>query len=162
MDKHQKRLIGIYLNDHLAFLTGAEQLALRTRSNNSGKPVAGYLGELVSEIRSDAHLVRLALTSVSHKESRVKVAMAKLGEKAGRLKLNGRLRGYSPLSRVVELQQLLILRKASESLWDTLTQLQEPLSIESGKLDKHIESARNSQMRLQEFLAKAVPAAFGP
>ena len=41
-------------------------------------------------------------------ESKTKEAVAWVGEKIGRLKLNGQLRGYSPLSRVLELEALAV------------------------------------------------------
>src|SRR5215207_10817777 len=41
-------------------------------------------------------------------------------EKAGRLKLNGQLRGYSPLSRLIELEALHAGVSAKRSLWQVL------------------------------------------
>ena len=43
-----------------------------------------------------------------------------LAEKAGRLKLNGRLRGYSPLSRVLELEVLVLGIEGKRMLWRAL------------------------------------------
>jgi len=39
------------------------------------------------------------------------------GEKLGRLKLNGRLTSYSPLSRVVELEGLLVILEFNGAMW---------------------------------------------
>ena len=49
-----------------------------------------------------------------------KIGAGWLGEKAGRLKLNGRLFEYSPLSRVVELESLTLAGTARQLLWRSL------------------------------------------
>ena len=161
MDSDRRKLLGIYLNDHLALLIGSERLAGRCRSSNSGQALAGYLGELSGEIRTDVNTVRRILTSIDAKESKMKVLAAGIGEKLGRLKLNGRLTGYSPLSRVVELQHLGLLRKAAESLWASLKLVKDLSSVDEAKLQERLQAARNSQARLDEFLAESIPAAFG-
>ncbi len=55
--------------------------------------------------------------------SRVKLAAVRLGERLGRLKLNGRLLRYSPLSRVVELEGLYLVSHMRLMLWQALGQL---------------------------------------
>ena len=54
---------------------------------------------------------------------RLKNAGAWALEKAGRLKLNGELTGYSPLSRVVELEGLLTGITGKWGLWVALLEL---------------------------------------
>ncbi len=46
-----------------------------------------------------------------------------MGEKLGRLKLNGQLTGYSPLSRLVELEGLCLGTEGRLSMWRTLRRL---------------------------------------
>jgi hypothetical protein len=55
-------------------------------------------------------------------ESRVKPAGAWLAEKLGRLKLNGQVRGYSPLSRVVELEGICTGATGKMLLWKAMEQ----------------------------------------
>ena len=50
----------------------------------------------------------------------LKPAAAWMAEKLGRLKLNGQLSGYSPLSRVVELEGLHIGITGKLELWKAL------------------------------------------
>ena len=50
----------------------------------------------------------------------LKVGAGWLAEKLGRLKLNGRLLEYSPLSRVIELEGLIAGVNAKVALWRTL------------------------------------------
>jgi hypothetical protein len=51
---------------------------------------------------------------------RLKVGAAWTAEKVGRLKLNGSWREYSPLSRVVELDGLVLLLTGQRLLWEAL------------------------------------------
>lgn len=55
--------------------------------------------------------------------SRVKPALAWAAEKLGRLKLNGQLRGYSPLSRLVELEGLYLGLTGQIQMWRVLEQV---------------------------------------
>jgi hypothetical protein len=56
----------------------------------------------------------------------LKIGAGWLAEKLGRLKLNGRLFDYSPLSRVVEMEALIAGTMARLSLWRTLAAAAEP------------------------------------
>jgi hypothetical protein len=53
----------------------------------------------------------------------VKSGLAWVGEKVGRLKLNGKLLSYSPLSRVVELEALCLGAEGRLSMWRTMKRL---------------------------------------
>ena len=55
----------------------------------------------------------------------LKIAGAKVGEKLGRLKPNEQLTGYSPLSRVLELEGLRGGVQAKLGLWDSLREVAE-------------------------------------
>ena len=55
--------------------------------------------------------------------SKPKAAVAWVGEKVGRLKLNGQIRGYSPLSRVLELEALAVGVRGKLALWESLLAL---------------------------------------
>ena len=52
--------------------------------------------------------------------SPIKPAVAWVAEKAGRVKLNGQVRGYSPLSRLLELEGLEVGISGKRSLWQVL------------------------------------------
>lgn len=55
----------------------------------------------------------------------VKTGMAFAAERLGRLKFNGRLRGYPPLSRFVELEFLTVGLQGKKQLWMTPRDLHE-------------------------------------
>jgi hypothetical protein len=116
-------LLRIYLNDHLAGSMVGLELARRTKAENAGNPVGEYYAELVPELREDRATLIGVMAALGLKRDAVKQGAAWVGEKLGRLKLNGRLTGYSPLSRVVELEGLCLGTEGRLSLWRTLRRL---------------------------------------
>lgn len=115
------QLLAIYLNDHLAAATAGVELARRLRSSNREDPEFGApLAELCAEIEADRETLQQTMERLEIRRGRLKPAAAWAGEKLGRLKLNGRLRGYSPLSRVVELEMLTIGIAGKAQMWRTL------------------------------------------
>ena len=118
--------LATYLNDHLAGSTAGLELARRTHGSNSEGELGAFLETLVTEIDEDREVLRGIIRAVGAGEDRLKVKLAWVGEKAGRLKLNGQLTGYSPLSRVVELEGLALGVTGKLALWRMLTALEDP------------------------------------
>ena len=116
----ERRLLAIYLNDHLAGATGGVELARRSRASNSGTKLGDALVEICAEIEADRATLERVMEQLEVKRDRTKVAGAWAAEKLGRLKLNGRLTGYSPLSRLVELEMLHIGITGKLQLWQAL------------------------------------------
>ena len=63
-----------------------------------------------SQIEEDVDSLRDIMAALGVEEDRIKQAVAWAAEKVGRLKLNGQLLGYSPLSRLVELEGMMLGR----------------------------------------------------
>jgi hypothetical protein len=114
------RLLAIYLNDHLAGSVVGVELVRRARASNEGTDLGRALAEIGAEIEADQATLRRLMERLGVAESRVKPAGAWLAEKLGRLKLNGQLRGYSPLSRVVELEGLCTGVTGKMLLWEAM------------------------------------------
>ncbi len=66
------------------------------------------------------------MAAVGARKDPVKTRAAWAAEKVGRLKLNGRVRGYSDLSRVLELEGLRLGVEGKRSLWKSLDELDDP------------------------------------
>ncbi|HEX5928731.1 MAG TPA: hypothetical protein VFY48_04980 [Solirubrobacterales bacterium] len=114
-------LLAIYLNDHLAGATAGVELARRLRASNEDDPDFGpALAEICAEVEADREALEAAMDRLGVGRSRLKPAAAVLGERLGRLKPNGQLRGYSPLSRMVELEMLQIGVAGKRRLWRAL------------------------------------------
>lgn len=114
-------LLTIYLNDHLAGATFGVELAKRLRASNEDDPEFGpALAELCAEIEADRETLKTVMDQLGVGQSKLKPLAAVLGERLGRLKLNGRLWGYSPLSRLDELELLQIGVVGKRRLWRAL------------------------------------------
>lgn len=120
----ERRLLAIYLNDHLAGATGGVELARRARASNRGAKLGEALEGICTEIEADRATLERVMEQLNVKRNTAKVAGAWAAEKLGRLKLNGRLRGYSPLSRVIELEMLHIGVTGKIQLWQALEETQ--------------------------------------
>jgi hypothetical protein len=113
-----RRLLAIYLNDHLAGATLGVELALRAARENTGSELGVFLGEaLLPEIREDRQTLERLMGRLGIARSRAKVAAAWAAEKVGRLKLNGELTRYSPLSRLLELEGLTAGIEGKRAFW---------------------------------------------
>jgi hypothetical protein len=114
-------LLAIYLNDHLAGATVGVELARRLRGSNQEDPEFGpVLTEVCAEIEADRETLEAVMDRLGVGRSKIKPLAAVLGERLGRLKPNGRLRGYSPLSRLDELELLQIGVAGKRRLWRAL------------------------------------------
>lgn len=113
-------LLATYLNDHLAGATAGLELARRSASNNRGSPLGRFLTDLSREIEEDRNALLALMSDLQIGPDRMKVLGGWCVEKLGRLKPNGRLLGYSPLSRLIEVEGLMLGVSGKLSLWETL------------------------------------------
>lgn len=114
------RLLAIYLNDHLAGATMGIELTRRSFRANRGTELGRFLEELLREIEEDRRTLEAIMDALGVPKSVVKPRLAVVAERLGRLKLNGQVTGYSPLSRVLELEGLTIGVAGKLSLWRNL------------------------------------------
>ncbi|WP_141812723.1 hypothetical protein [Nocardia bhagyanarayanae] len=115
--------LGIYLQDQLALGLVWRELARRAQRNNAGTPQGAALAEVASDIAEDVETFRDIMRRLDVPESRIKSGLAMAAERLARLKPNGRLAGYSPLSRFVELEFLIMGIEGKKQLWSTLADL---------------------------------------
>ena len=141
-----RKLLGIYLNDHLAGATIGVELGRRARGSNKGTEYGDVLERVTREIEEDRDALRRLMDSLEIGRDRPKVIGAWVAEKVGRLKPNGRLTGYSPLSRLIELETLALGIGGKVSLWEALIEV----AGEDARLDEQELrrlSARAEQQR---------------
>ncbi|HEX9040485.1 MAG TPA: hypothetical protein VF838_05585 [Trebonia sp.] len=125
-------LLGVYLNDHLAGATLGMSLARRmAESAEPGSERAMVLSRLATEITEDRSALLRIMIALGTPVRGYKVFAAWAGEKAGRLKLNGRLRTRSPLSDLVEAEFLRAAVEGKGACWRTLREVAE----RDGRLD---------------------------
>jgi hypothetical protein len=141
-----RRLLGIYLDDHLAVFAGGEELAKRMLAETKDDAIRRFLEGLLSELRDDRAATERLLAGLGRRPNAVKQRLAWLGEKVGRLKLNGNATGYSPLSRLVELEAVSGILGASRSLWRALA-----LAGPAGSRDDASTRAERVDARIAEL-----------
>ena len=118
------RDLPIYLNDHLAGATVGVELSRRLLADNEEiEALAPTLRRGASEIEADRETLREVLGRLGVSADPFKPRAAWLLERLRRLKPNGHLRGYSPLSRVLELEGLAMGITGKIELWRTLSGL---------------------------------------
>ncbi|HEY6671319.1 MAG TPA: hypothetical protein VIZ91_02335 [Solirubrobacterales bacterium] len=115
-----QRMIGIYLNDHLAGSVMGSRLAKRIVRQNDGNEYGTKLAGIAREIEEDRATLRELMDRLGIGEQRARMAMAWVAEKAMRLKPNGNLFRYSPLSRVLELETLTMGITGKLELWRSM------------------------------------------
>jgi hypothetical protein len=114
-DAHTR--LATYLNDHLGGSIGGVELARRAARENRGNRYGELLERITVEIEEDIASLRDVMRRLEVGEDRLKRAAGWSGEKLGRLKPNGQLLGYSPLSRFVELEALVLGVSGKIALW---------------------------------------------
>jgi hypothetical protein len=150
-------LLATYLNDHLAGATAGLELARRARGQNEGTSLGRFLDGLAREIEEDRKTLETVMARLEVGKDRIKVTVGWLGEKAGRLKPNNRLFGYSPLSRLIELEGLAL--GVEGGLWEVLRRLDDR-RLEEFDFTALLERAGAQRDALQERRLSAALDAF--
>jgi hypothetical protein len=156
------KYLPIYLNDHYAGSTAGVELAKRAANNSRDNAEFGpALAALASEIDEDRDSLKRIMDRLDVSEDRIKASIFWLGEKVGRLKPNGELLQFSPLSRVVELEGLITGVGGKLSLWRTLLELAERDSrLDAGELEVLAGRAEDQLLRLHALRGAAGLVAF--
>jgi hypothetical protein len=158
-----RKLLGTYLNDHLAGSTVGLELAKRAQRSNQDNEYGAVLGRITKEIQEDRATLQLLMDSLDIKRDHPKVAVAWIAEKFGRLKPNGRILSYSPLSRLIELEALALGIAGKRSLWEALGEVADQDSrldaTELKQLADRAERQRAEVWRLRQSAVREALAA---
>ncbi len=138
---YANKYLRIYLRDHHAASIAGCEIAKRTCKSNQGSSFAEVLAEISKEIDEDRRSLEWLMEQADVQPAKGKDAAAWGVEKLGRLKLNGRITTYSPLSRVFEFETIASGILAKRGLWVSLRHA----TLEEPEIDS----------RLQELIARA-------
>jgi len=139
------KYLATYLNDHLMGATLGVELARRAAGENQGSELGDFLSGLAPEIEDDRDTLLALMSELGVKPDRLKVAAGWTSEKVGRLKPNAQLRGYSPLSPLVELEGLLIGIQGKLAMWRVLGDVAQELGLDRARLDALAARAERQQ-----------------
>jgi hypothetical protein len=154
------RLLRVYLADHQAGEIVGRELARRCLRANRGTALGGYLEQFLEELDQDTAALDEVTRRLGARADRVKNAAAWITEKAGRLKLNGRLGGYSPLSRLEELEGLSLGVEGKLALWRSLAEIRSDSRLEEIDFEQLAARAGRQRRRLERFRSEAARRAF--
>jgi hypothetical protein len=107
-----------YLNDHLAGAKMGLQLVRDCQAHNPEEPLSTFLQQLAEEIDEDHDVLIDLYARLPGRENVLKKATAWLASKASRLKLESILLQYSDLTRLEELEGLLLGVRGKLALWE--------------------------------------------
>jgi hypothetical protein len=148
------RLLRIYLDDHAALLLAGGEAVARMRGSASHRERVGMLDGLGAELADDRAAIVARLRDLGASPSRAKSGVAWLGEKAGRLKLNGGFVRPTPLTALVELEALGVMLEWNRALWRALERAGSPESAADGR-----RRAERAEGRMREVEAARLEAA---
>jgi hypothetical protein len=154
-------LLPIYVEDHLALSLAGIRLARRCRDENRGSALGRYLERLVPELEEDRAVLAHAARALGSGPSLVKDAAAALGEWLGRLKPNGRIVGYSELSRLWELEALAAGTASRHALWKVLGRAaRRDARVRGFDFERLEERALRHRAELERHRVRAADVAF--
>ena len=139
------KYLATYLNDHLLGSTVGMELVRRAARENQGSELGDFLTGLAREIEDDRDTLLALMGELGVKPDRLKVAAGWTTEKLGRLKPNAQLRGYSPLSPLVELEGLLIGIQGKQAMWRALAEVAVDLGLDRARFDALSARAERQQ-----------------
>jgi hypothetical protein len=126
------KLLGIYLNDHLAGATAGTERATRLVRTARGSALGRAIEPVAAEIAQDRKALLDIMRDLGIPVRRYKVCAGWAGEKLGRLKPNGHLVRPSSLGTVLDLEA-------------------PRLGVEGARLHTLLEQALQQQERIKEW-----------
>jgi hypothetical protein len=152
--------LATYLNDHLGGSTAGLELAKRTRSNNQGTEYSETLERVAREIEEDREVLIAMIAAIGERRDPLKRAVAWVGERVARLKPNQAFASYSPLSRLIEFEGLMLGVSGKLALWRGLDAA-DPPALRGFNLAELIERAERQRDDLERFRVRAATQVLG-
>lgn len=136
-------------------------LAKRMAKENQGNEFGREMSQIAAAIEEDQAALERILKSVGARTRRWRQAGAILGERLSRLKPNGKLFSYSPLSRVLELEGLILGVSGKLQLWRSLLESRSQDSrFDVAALERLRDRASEQRRQLEQLHARAAKQAF--
>ena len=155
-DADAQTRLATYLNDHLSGSASGRELARRALQSNRGNEYGEVLEDVTRQIEEDVETLLRLMAALDVKPDRIKEALGWTAEKLGRLKLNGQLLGYSPLSRMIELEGLMLGISGKLGLWQALqVALGDDPRLADFDLEQLEERARQQRQAVERLRRRA-------
>ena len=144
--------VQLYLQHHLVAAKGGLALFKRVAENHPDVQVRETVTELKREVEDDFNRLEDIARRFDASRAPVQEGMAALGEKLGRLKLNGRIASRSPLSDLFEVEALIDGVFAKKQCWNTLRLwAAHKTSLDVAQIDSLLARAERQLARLSQL-----------
>ncbi len=115
--------LATYLNDHLGGSMAGRDLAEKIASDNEGSELGSFMAGVLTAIDEDRVTLEDVMARVGVERTIVKQAAGRLAERLSRLRMHRTVTGDPGLSRLLELEALILGVTGKVALWQTLQEL---------------------------------------
>ncbi len=155
-----RKLLGIYLNDHLAGSALGRSLALRISKSHGSGAARREAARLTSEIDDERRALLAMMGRLGIRPKQARQRAAPMLERLGRLKLNGSLVRRSPLSDLVELEGMSLGVNGKLRMWQALRAISPGEdALDESEIDRLVELAEAQIARLDALRLEVTPEA---
>jgi hypothetical protein len=115
--------LATYLNDHLGGATAGRDLAEKIAADNEGTELGSFMAGVLAAIEEDRQTLEDVMQRAGVEKAAVKQAAGRLAERLGRVRLHRAVTGDPGLSRLMELEALIMGVTGKLALWRTLREV---------------------------------------
>ncbi|MFK5645137.1 hypothetical protein ACI3ET_01295 [Ornithinimicrobium sp. LYQ121] len=146
-------VLGLYLNDHLAGAAGGRARAHDMAKRHADLPIGPGLVRFASELDMEYARLRRLIDELGLQQRIPRRVAAVVGEKLGRLKLNGHLFTRSPMTPLLEVELMRGAVNAKRGLWQVLRDQAHLLGLDEAEWARLDQLAQDQSARLDEMHA---------
>lgn len=152
-----------YLNDHRSGATAAADLAEKAAGRNQGNRFGVFLSELHKAIEEDEKTLEAIMERLGIEKGGAKAMAGRAAEKVSRLRLHEKVTGDPDLSRVLELETLIMGVTGKLRLWHSLqASVASDARLVGVDLDALVQRAHDQLAGLDEHHRESATLAFAP
>ncbi len=152
-----------YLNDHLTGSVAALDLAGKAAKQNAGNRFGVFLSELAKAIDEDQAALEDVMQRLGVEKGGVKATAGRAAERLSRLRLHEKVTGDPDLSRLLELETLIMGVNGKLSLWESLrASVASAPALAGVDLDALVRRADDQLAALHDHHREAAALTFGP
>lgn len=153
-------LVELYLSDHLTGATAGMERIIRMEGDFIDTPVYKQISTVADSIRRERALLQQIIHDLGLKQKPYRQALAWVGERAGRVKLNKRVLTRSPMTLVLEAELMRSAVMGKLGVWQTLRDNAEDLGLDSDLFAGLVDDVEKQVSLLDEVHAYARKTAF--
>ncbi|PWD51548.1 hypothetical protein C8046_13740 [Serinibacter arcticus] len=153
-------LLGIYLGDHLTGATAGSSRISDMAERHADEPYGPDLARIAGEVERECATLEAVIRALDLSTHPVRRVVAKVGERVGSLKPNGRLIGESPMTPVLELDLVRAAVNGKGAGWEVLQHYADDLGLPKAVFTRLIEQSDEQSETLARAHAVATDLAF--